>query len=41
MFIFDVAGGDQTTVVYRRRPIGFASSSDQETRELVEGCGKA
>lgn len=40
MYIFEVSGGDQTTVVYRRRPIGLSESSDRTTRETIERCGK-
>ncbi len=41
MYVFEVSGSDQTTVVYRRRPIGFSESADKKTRELIERCGKA
>jgi len=40
LFVFDITGGDQTTVTWRRDTY-IADSFEREARERIEKCGKA
>lgn len=40
LYVFDVAGGDQTTVTYRERP-GMGNGSERQARETTARCGKS
>ena len=40
LYVFEVTGGDQTTVTYRERP-GLGNGSERQARETTARCGKA
>jgi hypothetical protein len=39
LYVFQVTGGDQTTVTYRERP-GLGNGSERQARETAARCGK-
>jgi hypothetical protein len=39
LYVFEVAGGEHTTVTYRERP-GLGNGSERQARETTARCGK-